>query len=151
MNLKRGLLSAILLLLVPASTALAQADDPLFNHKPPAAWPDWFVPSGSFGVTAWIHSDERNLLGGERPDYGEYRARSKLSQDALVALVRQFAESHHFANIDVIDPHKKVVASELREDDPAAFQKALSQHHNYIIAIEATDGGFELSLSQGAL
>jgi hypothetical protein len=150
MNLKPALFAAVLLLLLPTATIHAQDDGGVFNHQPPAAWPDWFTAPGAFGVTTWIHSDEKNLMGGAKPDHWTYRAKSKLKPEALVALVKNFADNHHFATIEVIDPHQKIVATELSEDDPASMQKALSQHHNYIVAIEATDDDFVLSLNQGA-
>jgi len=146
----RNSLVLLLSLLSPAAIVHAQGGGELFNHKPPAAWPDWFVPPAALGVTTWLHSDETNLMGGEKPDHWSYMAKSRLTPDALVALVKSFAESHHFAEINVIDPHQKLVAAELDSNDPQSLLKAVSQHHNYVLSIEATDGGFELSMNQGA-
>ena len=138
------------LFLFAGTASRAQDDVGLFNHKSPTAWPDWFIPQGALGVTQWIHSDEKNLMGGDKPDHWSYRGKSRLKPAQLVAMFTDFARSHHFDIVDVIDPAQKMTGMEFDLEKPGNAQQVLAKHHNYVVAIEVTDGTFDIALNQGA-
>jgi hypothetical protein len=138
------------LLLFAGTAGHAQDDGGLFNHRPPAAWPEWFVAQDSLGVTQWINSDEKNLMGGDKPDHWTYRGKSRLKPAQLVSIFTSFAKEHHFAIVDVVVPGQKMTAMEFDLDAPGGAQQALAKHHNYVVAIEATDEVFDIALNKGA-
>jgi len=133
-----------------ACLPLSVSADDLYNHKAPAAYPKWFVPMGTLGVTSWLSSDETSIFG-HGPDHYTYIGKSRLSPKQLVSLVEAFAKANHFDQVEVVVPDQQMSALEFDMEKPGSMQRMMAASHNRLVAIEALDDHFTLTLNDGPL
>jgi hypothetical protein len=111
----------------------------LYNHKAPAKYPKWFLPSAQLGVTEWLDSAEKSASETETTQaYYGYTAKSRLPRETLENLVLGFVKSHHFSKVDV-DENGKIMAFEFDPENQAHVQAIQQKRRNYTVIFEIVD------------